>query len=211
MSRHAAAGASVNTVTAGPRSKGRAPKSAMAGKRKMVALTAAVVFVGGVTACSSPTSTSAPEPQASASEATAIPADVISTPEPQTSASEATGIPADVISAYMEAWCFGMGTYDEATVTCSNDGGALTWEDLNALLWSQGQGSASELWHQYTELGVSEDDYRDCPSEADLRARLATVEVDPPAISDECLTTVLIQKTKELKESALEFGTWSKP
>ena len=191
MSRHAAAGASVNTVTAGPRSKGRAPKSAMAGKRTMVALTAAVVFVGGVTACSSPTSTSAPEPQASAS--------------------EATGIPADVISAYMEAWCFGMGTYDEATVTCSNDGGALTWEDLNALLWSQGQGSASELWHQYTELGVSEDDYRDCPSEADLRARLATVEVDPPAISDECLTTVLIQKTKELKESALEFGTWSKP
>lgn len=113
MSKHAAAEASVNTVTAGPRSKGRAPKSAMAGKRQMVVLTAAVVFVGGVTACSSPTSTSAPEPQTSASEATSTPADVISTPEPQASASEATGVPADVISAYMEAMCAAAGTYDE--------------------------------------------------------------------------------------------------
>ena len=197
MSKHAAAEASVNTVTAGPRSKGRAPKSAMAGKRKMVALTAAVVFVGCVTACSSPTSTSAPEPQASASEATAIPADVISTPEPQASASEATGVPADVISAYMEAMCVYMGTYDEATVTCDNDGRTMTWEEIDADLGTAGW--ANLLSYQYETRGTSADDYRDCPSEAYLRARQATIDVDPTAISDECLTTVLIEYIKELK------------
>ena len=197
MSKHAAAGASVNTVTAGPRSKGRAPKSAMAGKRQMVALTAAVVFVGGVTACSSPTSTSAPEPQASASEATAIPADVISTPEPQTSASEATGIPADVISAYMEAMCVYMGTYDEATVTCNNDGRTMTWEEINADAGNSGW--ANQLSYQYTISGTSAADYRDCPSRDDLRASEATYDDDSPPISDECLTTVLIEYIKELK------------
>jgi hypothetical protein len=196
MSKHAAVESSVNTVTVGPRSKGRALKSAR--KRTIVALATAVVFVGGVTACSSPTSTSTPEPQASASEATGIPAEVISTPEPRASASEATGIPAEVISAYMEAWCWGIGTYEAATVTCSMEDEAVTWEVLNAGFATQGWPSL--LWHQYTELGVSADDYRDCPSEADLRASLATAEVDPPAISDECLTTMLIQSTKELKE-----------
>ena len=195
MSKHAAAEASVNTVTAGPRSKGRAPKSAMAGKRKMVALTAAVVFVGGVTACSS--STSAPEPQASASEATAIPADVISTPEPQTSASEAIGIPADVISAYMEAMCVYMGTYDEATVTCDNDGRTMTWEEIDADLGTAGW--ANLLSYQYQTRGTSADDYRDCPSRDDLRASEATYDDDSPPISDECLTTVLIEYIKELK------------
>ena len=197
MSKHAAAGASVNTVTAGPRSKGRAPKSAMAGKRKMVALTAAVVFVGGVTACSSPTPTSAPEPQASASEATAIPADVISTPEPQTSASEAIGIPADVISAYMEAMCVYMGTYDEATVTCDNDGRTMTWEEVDADTGTAGW--ANLLSYQYQTRGTSADDYRDCPSRDDLRASEATYDDDSPPISDECLTTVLIEYIKELK------------
>ena len=177
MSKHAAAEASVNTVTAGPRSKGRAPKSAMAGKRKMVALTAAVVFVGGVTACSSPTSTSAPEPQASASEATAI--------------------PADVISAYMEAMCVYMGTYDEATVTCDNDGRTMTWEEIDADLGTAGW--ANLLSYQYETRGTSADDYRDCPSEAYLKARQATIDMDPTAISDECLTTVLIEYIKELK------------
>ena len=197
MSKHAAAGASVNTVTAGPRSKGRAPKSAMAGKRKMVALTAAVVFVGCVTACSSPTPTSDPEPQASASEATAIPADVISTPEPQTSASEAIGIPADVISAYMEAMCVYMGTYDEATVTCDNDGRTMTWEEIDADLGTAGW--ANLLSYQYQTRGTSADDYRDCPSRDDLRASEATYDDDSPPISDECLTTVLIEYIKELK------------
>ena len=195
MSKHAAAEASVNTVTAGPRSKGRAPKNAMAGKRKMVALAAAVVFVGGVTACSS--STSAPEPQASASEATAIPADVISTPEPQTSASEAIGIPADVISAYMEAMCVYMGTYDEATVTCDNDGRTMTWEEIDADLGTAGW--ANLLSYQYQTRGTSADDYRDCPSRDDLRASEATYDDDSPPISDECLTTVLIEYIKELK------------
>jgi hypothetical protein len=197
MFEHAAVESSVNTVTAGPRSKGRALKSAR--KRTIVALATAVVFVGGVTACSSPTSTSTPEPQASASEATGIPAEVISTPEPQASASEATGIPAEVISAYMEAWCVGMGTYEAATVTCSIEDEPVTWEGVNALFATQGWPSLLLDQYQYTELGVS-DDYRDCPSEADLRASLATVEVDPPAISDECLTTVLIQSTKVLKD-----------
>ena len=197
MSKQAAAEASVNTVTAGPRSKGRAPKNAMAGKRQMVALAAAVVFVGGVTACSS--STSAPEPQASASEATAIPADVISTPEPQASASEASGVPADVISAYMEAMCHYMGTYDEATVTCNNDGRTMTWEGINADAGNSGW--ANQLSYQYTISGTSAADYRDCPSRDDLRASEATYEYDSPAISDECLTTVLIQYIKEL--------TWS--
>ena len=175
MSKHAAAEASVNTVTAGPRSKGRAPKSAMAGKRKMVALTAAVVFVGGVTACSS--STSAPEPQASASEATAI--------------------PADVISAYMEAMCVYMGTYDEATVTCDNDGRTMTWEEIDADLGTAGW--ANLLSYQYQTRGTSADDYRDCPSRDDLRASEATYDDDSPPISDECLTTVLIEYIKELK------------
>ena len=193
MSKHAAAGASVNTVTAGPRSKGRAPKSAR--KRTIVALATAVVFVGGVTACSS--STSAPEPQASASEATAIPADVISTPEPQTSASEATAIPADVISAYMEAMCVYMGTYDEATVTCDNDGRTMTWEEIDADLGTAGW--ANLLSYQYQTRGTSADDYRDCPSRDDLRASEATYDDDSPPISDECLTTVLIEYIKELK------------
>ena len=177
MSEHGAAGSSVSMVTAGPGSKARAVRRAMAGKRQIVALAAAVALVGGVTACSSSPSSSSMAPASA----------------PQTSASEAPGIPADVISAYFKATCTPPGTYDEATETCTDEQGqATTASELN---YGFAPVRAMQVSIAYAVLPPER--FPACPTKADMDAYENDGDdaVAPPAVSDECLTSVLVAMT----------------
>ena len=171
MSEHGAAGTPVNTVTAGPGSKVRAPKRALVGKRHIVALAAAVVFVGGVSACSSPTSA----------------------PEPQTSASEASGIPPEVISAYFKASCTSPSTYDAATETCTDEQGEVT--SVSELSFEFPPVRAMQVSIAYMMLPPEK--FAACPSKADMDAyeNDSGDAVAPPPVSDECLTSLLVAMT----------------
>lgn len=146
----------------------------MAGRRQVVALAAAVALVGGVTACSSSSSTSA------------------SASAPQTSASEAPGIPADVISAYFKATCTAPSAYDEATETCTDEQGqATTASELN---YGFAPVRAMQVSIAYAVLPP--EGFPACPPKADMDAYTDdTGTVDPPAVSDECLTSVLVAMT----------------
>ena len=153
----------------------------MAGKRQVVALAAAVVLVGGVTACSSSSSTST---SASASASA-----------PQTSASEASGIPSDVISGYFKATCTAPSTYDEATETCTDEQGQAQSVGEFAPSLALTPVRAMNLTVAYGFFPP--DDFPACPPKADLDAYTDDTSgtVDPPAISDECMTSVLVALT----------------
>ena len=181
MSEHGAAGSSVSMVTAGPGSKARALRRAMAGKRQVVALAAAVVLVGGVTACSSSSSTST-STSASASASA-----------PQTGASEAPGVPADVISAYFKAACTAPSAYDEATETCTDEQGEAT--SVSELSFEFAPVRAMQVSIAYAVLPP--EGFPACPPKADVDAYTDDTSgtVDPPAISDECMTSVLVALT----------------
>lgn len=183
MSEHGAAGSSVSMVTTGPGSKARAVRRAraIAGKRQIVALAAAVALVGGVTACSSSPSTSSMAPASASVSA------------PQTGASEAPGIPADVLSAYFKAACTAPSTYDEATETCTDEQGqATTASELN---YGFAPVRAMQVSIAYAVLPPER--FPACPPKADMDAYQNDEDdaVAPPAVSDECLTSVLVAMT----------------
>ena len=185
MSEHGAAGSSVSMVTAGPGSKARALRRAMAGKRQVVALAAAVVLVGGVTACSSSSSTSTSTSTSTSASASAS--------APQTSASEAPGVPADVISAYFKAACTAPSAYDEATETCTDEQGEAT--SVSELSFEFAPVRAMQVSIAYAVLPP--EGFPACPPKADVDAYTDDTSgtVDPPAISDECMTSVLVALT----------------
>ena len=155
----------------------------MAGKRQVVALAAAVVLVGGVTACSSSSSTSTSTSTSASASASA----------PQTSASEAPGVPADVISAYFKAACTAPSAYDEATETCTDEQGEAT--SVSELSFEFAPVRAMQVSIAYAVLPP--EGFPACPPKADVDAYTDDTSgtVDPPAISDECMTSVLVALT----------------
>ena len=192
MSEHGESVSTVNTLRADPGPKFQAPKSVMAGMRQILAL-AAVVLVGGVTACSS--SASAPAPASSASQSSSPSQSSSATPAPQTNASEASGIPADVIVGYLKASCTAPGTYDQATEVCTDkDGQAMSVREMTA--------GFSLTPVRVMQVGLAyafftPEKFSACPSKADMDTYQndKSNTVDPPTVSDECLTSVLVAMT----------------
>ena len=191
MSEHGTPGVSVNTAMADLGSKCRAPKRASAGKLRIAALAASVVAVGSLTACSSSdsasTSTSAPA-SASSSESTSA-----SAPASQEAASEASGVPAEVISAYFKATCVAPSTYEDATETCTDDKGEAT--SVTELNFDYTPVRAMQVSFAY--FAFPPEKFPDCPSQADMDAYQndESNELPPPPVSDACLTSVLVALT----------------
>jgi hypothetical protein len=163
------------------------------GKRPLVLIAATIALVGGVSACSSSTST--PAPATSTSETSS------STPSEQTgdsadaSTGEASGIPADVISAYFKTSCTAPSTYDQATETCTDDQGeAQTVSQFTAAL-SLIPVRVSLPAFAYAIFPP--DKLPACPPKADVDAYLNDegTTVEPPTVSDECLASVMVLMT----------------
>ena len=165
----------------------------MAGKRQVVALAAAVVLVGGVTACSSSSSTSTSTSTSASTSTSTSTSTSASASAPQTSASEAPGVPADVISAYFKATCTPPGTYDEATETCTDEQGEAT--SVSELSFEFAPVRAMQVSIAYAVLPP--EGFPACPPKADMDAYQNDEDdaVAPPAVSDECLTSVLVAMT----------------
>ena len=111
------------------------------------------------------------------------------------SQSEASGIPSDVISGYFKATCTAPSTYDEATETCTDEQGVAQSVREFASSLPLTPVRAMNLMLAYGFFPP--DDFPACPPKADVDAYTDDTSgtVDPPAISDECMTSVLVALT----------------
>ena len=155
------------------------------GKRPLVSIAAVLALMGGVSACSSSAST----PASSSSEVSG------SAPAPVASSSAASGIPADVAAAYFKATCTAPSTYDDAVQSCTDEKGEP--QTLSQFTVALEMTPVRVTFPAIAYAIFPPEKFPACPSKADIDAYVndAGTTLQPPTVTDECLTSVMVLMT----------------